>query len=64
MFQSISLLFSQYNSTWFYRYHNPGGPSDNVECPTDIFGVPDGNRAKMVSFAYDKRYVHKWKSLI
>ena len=61
MFQSISLLFSQYSGTWFFRYHNPGGQSDNVECPTDMYSAPDGNRTKMVSFAYDKGYVHKWK---
>ena len=64
MFQSISLLFSQYSSTWFFLYHSPGGQNDNVECPTDIYGAPDGNRTRMVSFAYDKRCVHKWKLFI
>jgi len=39
-------------------YHSPGKEYDNVECPTDIYGSPDGDSTKMVSITYDKSCVY------
>ena len=58
------LLFSQFTGLWYFLYHTPADEYDNVECPTYIYGVPVGSSSKMLLFRYDKRCVHKWKSLI
>jgi hypothetical protein len=56
---SQKYLSSQFIGTWYFLYHLPNEQDNNMECPTDTYGVPFGNNSTLITNVYDKRYVHK-----
>jgi hypothetical protein len=55
-----NFLFSQFTGFWFKLYHPPGEEYENVECPTDFYNLPDGDKCKLSTWIFDKKCVQKW----
>jgi len=52
---SKNILFLQFRGTWYFLYYLPNEQDNNMECPTDNYGVPIGNSSTLITNAYDKQ---------